>query len=303
MTIPASVIARLAGMGLDAVHASEVAEMLAEVERATKQESDEAIERRRVNEAARTTRYRSRGGGQIDEDVRSEVLARDDYRCVTCGSDDHLQIDHVKPLAKGGGNEIENLQVLCRVCNARKRDRVRKREARASTDVRGQARISVESAETPSPDKETPHTPKKLTPTNIPPSPPKGGSSPTTFDRFWSEYPQKVGKREAEKAFAKARKRASFDAIMGGLARYVAKTDDRPWCNPSTWLNQARWTDQPAILPHRTADPPRYGQRQTPAERKSKVQRQALDSMRNEFDEPRKIASDNSSLLAGPRQR
>jgi hypothetical protein len=28
--------------------------------------------------------------------------------------------------------------------------------------------------------------------------------------------------------------------------RYIGKTDDRPWCNPATWLNQERWADQPA---------------------------------------------------------
>jgi hypothetical protein len=38
----------------------------------------------------------------------------------------------------------------------------------------------------------------------------------------------------------------TIEALMDGLARYVAKTDDRPWCNPATWLHQARWEDQPA---------------------------------------------------------
>lgn len=66
------------------------------------------------------------------------------------------------------------------------------------------------------------------------------------FDRFWTEYPNKVGKRDAEKAFERALKRVDLPELMAGLARYVAKTDDRPWCNPATWLNQDRWTDQPA---------------------------------------------------------
>lgn len=75
------------------------------------------------------------------------------------------------------------------------------------------------------------------------------------FDAFWSLYPNKVGKREVEKAFVKALSRASFDTIMAGLQRYVAKTDDRPWCNPTTFLNQNRWEDQPAV-PQRTATGP-----------------------------------------------
>lgn len=61
---------------------------------------------------------------------------------------------------------------------------------------------------------------------------------------FYSAYPHKVGKPKAKIAFERARKRAGFDTIMAGLFRYRDKTDDRPWCNPATWLNQDRWADQ-----------------------------------------------------------
>lgn len=73
----------------------------------------------------------------------------------------------------------------------------------------------------------------------------------SSFPEFWNLYPNKVGKREAEKAFAKAVKRADLATILGGLRAYVAKTDDRPWCNPATWLNQDRWEDRPATPPPR----------------------------------------------------
>jgi hypothetical protein len=77
------------------------------------------------------------------------------------------------------------------------------------------------------------------------------------FDTFWALFPNKVGKRDAEREFASALKRSSFDDIMAGLRRYVAKTDDRPWCNPSTFLHQDRWSDQPAVQPqHRSTAPP-----------------------------------------------
>src|SRR5437899_1036987 len=68
------------------------------------------------------------------------------------------------------------------------------------------------------------------------------------FDEFWNQYPHKVGKQDALKAFRRVERKGvvSFEDLMGGLARYVAKTDDRPWCNPGTWLNQGRWEDQPA---------------------------------------------------------
>lgn len=71
------------------------------------------------------------------------------------------------------------------------------------------------------------------------------------FNAFWAVYPHKVAKPAASKAFDKALKRATLSEIMAGLEAYVAKTDDRPWCNPSTWLNQDRWGDQPATPPPR----------------------------------------------------
>lgn len=107
--------------------------------------------------------------------------------------------------------------------------------------------------------------PKPLSPkplSSLPPSPPKGGSSPTDFENFWAKYPHKVGKRDAEKAFSQAIRRDSVDAIMDGLDRYARKTDDRPWCNPSTFLNQDRWSDAPAsVALHRSGTSPPSGNR------------------------------------------
>lgn len=40
--------------------------------------------------------------------------------CCKCGSDEDITIDHIKPLSKGGTNDIKNLQKLCRRCNASK---------------------------------------------------------------------------------------------------------------------------------------------------------------------------------------
>lgn len=41
--------------------------------------------------------------------------------CLACGASGvRLEIDHVKPLALGGSNDMQNLQLLCRSCNAKK---------------------------------------------------------------------------------------------------------------------------------------------------------------------------------------
>lgn len=109
-----------------------------------------------------------------------------------------------------------------------------------------------------SPKKEIPPTPPKEKITPIPVSEAKASSTDGVreFARFWSIFPNKVGKRDAEKAFASARKRSPLDAILAGVSRYAAKTDDRPWCNPSTFLNQDRWADQPAATVPRIATSP-----------------------------------------------
>jgi hypothetical protein len=77
------------------------------------------------------------------------------------------------------------------------------------------------------------------------------------FDQFWTAYPNKVGKPKARVEFVKARKSASLEAILSGLARYVAsKPADRAWLNPATFLHQERWDDQPAnVVPMARGSP------------------------------------------------
>lgn len=68
-----------------------------------------------------------------------------------------------------------------------------------------------------------------------------------SFDEFWSVYPNKTGKPVAQKSYLKAIRTTEPSVILDGLRRYIAsKPADRPWLNPSTFLNQERWADQPA---------------------------------------------------------
>jgi 5-methylcytosine-specific restriction endonuclease McrA len=41
-------------------------------------------------------------------------------RCVACGQIAELEVDHIVPVSVGGSNDIENIQPLCRSCNASK---------------------------------------------------------------------------------------------------------------------------------------------------------------------------------------
>lgn len=40
--------------------------------------------------------------------------------CAWCGTPDRLTVDHINPLARGGSNDADNLQVLCHSCNSLK---------------------------------------------------------------------------------------------------------------------------------------------------------------------------------------
>lgn len=108
------------------------------------------------------------------------------------------------------------------------------------------------------PDKEIPPRPPKEI--NPPISPQPQNRAGSFFDAFWEKYPNKVGKAAARKSWDRAVRLAGVSEIMAGLERYCAKTDDRPWCNPATWLNQERWNDQPAQV-HPRASPQSHGQR------------------------------------------
>lgn len=60
----------------------------------------------------------------ISPKLRFAVLARDGFRCRTCGrSADQgavLEVDHKMPIARGGTNLPSNLWTLCFVCNSGK---------------------------------------------------------------------------------------------------------------------------------------------------------------------------------------
>ena len=84
------------------------------------------------------------------------------------------------------------------------------------------------------------------------------------FRAFWACYPRRVGKLDAQKAYKKARKLASAEAILDGVERYKrTKPDWQDWAHPSTWLNKGRWMDEEDVpvvkaKPECRHDPPCY---------------------------------------------
>lgn len=75
-------------------------------------------------------KYRKRTN--IPRGIRNEVFKRDNYTCCQCGAKKgdkkldgtkvKLHIDHIKPVSKGGTDEMSNLQTLCDDCNLNKND-------------------------------------------------------------------------------------------------------------------------------------------------------------------------------------
>lgn len=77
-----------------------------------------------------------------------------------------------------------------------------------------------------------------------------GGEDPR-FEIFWSAYPKKVGKDAARNAFK--RRAVSDDLLAQMLGAISVQSQSRDWTkdggqfipHPATWLNGARWQDEP----------------------------------------------------------
>lgn len=88
------------------------------------------------------------------------------------------------------------------------------------------------------------------------------------FEQFWSAYPKKKSKQEAQKSFNKLKPDAKLLATM--LEKIERSKQSQDWLKesgqfipyPATWLNQRRWEDEDSPAP-RGKLPSKY---KTPAE-------------------------------------
>lgn len=85
---------------------------------------------RRIDGATRRARKRNATVEQVDP---FKVFLRDKWHCQDCGvstppskrgtyEDEAPELDHIKPLSKGGDHSYQNTQCLCRRCNQKKSD-------------------------------------------------------------------------------------------------------------------------------------------------------------------------------------
>lgn len=85
-----------------------------------------AVQTRRVRKEGLTT--------EVESVLRSEVIARDGYKCQICGKkvdkdlrwpdSMSLSLDHIVPISKGGPHTLSNLRVTHLACNLKKGSKV-----------------------------------------------------------------------------------------------------------------------------------------------------------------------------------
>ena len=60
----------------------------------------------------------------VTRNQRKRIFERDGFKCQSCGSIEHLCIDHILPVSRGGTSDDDNLQALCLPCNTTKGNRL-----------------------------------------------------------------------------------------------------------------------------------------------------------------------------------
>jgi uncharacterized protein YoaH (UPF0181 family) len=97
-------------------------------------------------------------------------------------------------------------------------------------------------------------------------SPPKAAARSARCERFgefWSAYPRRVGRKEAESKFAAAVKAGADPAkLVSAAERFaeahrMARTEARFVPHPATWLQQGRYDDEELPTPQARAGPAR----------------------------------------------
>jgi hypothetical protein len=73
------------------------------------------------------------------------------------------------------------------------------------------------------------------------------------FETWWNEYPRKVAKGTALKAWKGAISKTSFDVLLDSVKAYavkVANIEQQYILHAATWLNGERWNDEPEPVRH-----------------------------------------------------
>jgi hypothetical protein len=70
------------------------------------------------------TKYFKPKREHITEELRQLILKEQNYKCNACNVSltEKYELDHIKPVSNGGGNDRKNLNMLCVACHREKTD-------------------------------------------------------------------------------------------------------------------------------------------------------------------------------------
>ena len=187
-----------------------------------------------------------------NSDYHHAIFKRDNHVCHLCGkiteigndsnSKNFPSVDHLTPRSKGGDHYPSNLKTACSSCNKSRRNKdigAFKEHSKNGLGMVGDEDKRKEVKEKVSKrDRER----ESTTPQAV-------GPSVSDFEKFWSEYPKKVGKLDAQKAWKK-NSSPGIDKILEAISQQRAspqwtKDGGKFIPNPATWINGGRWDDQP----------------------------------------------------------
>ena len=69
---------------------------------------------------SKTSNCKKRMRGRAWERKRQKVFIRDGFTCRICKQAKACEVDHIRPLAKGGTDDLNNLQSVCIPCHKQK---------------------------------------------------------------------------------------------------------------------------------------------------------------------------------------
>lgn len=72
-----------------------------------------------TTETHRARKKNAKGNG-VSNPQWQDILEKYGNKCLKCGSENNLSMDHIIPLSLGGDHDISNIQPLCRKCNSKK---------------------------------------------------------------------------------------------------------------------------------------------------------------------------------------
>lgn len=209
---------------------------------------------------------KSNASRHIPDPVKVLVFQRDKGLCVWCGTDQTIEYDHIIPVSKGGLPIISNLQLLCRSCNRKKRVSTAEQAEQKQAEVLRLRSLEVET--------ERENIKQRKIKDTVQPA-----AARSRFDDFWLVYPSKKGKEAARKTWQRRKLDAVADQLIAHVQLMQARDDG--WQRGfipmgSTYLNQARWEDEPTGPP---AAKPVNGNHAAPSKTLTAIQK--LQAMKN----------------------